>query len=396
MSLDTMVSDIEPAAGGDSDTTHIFEQALAREHRRLVALCASITGNFHAAEDLAQETMIEAWQSQHTLRDSALLGAWLSGIARNLCRRWLRSRQRENNRRADQLSDVTALYVEQIDQSVDLELELERQELVTLLDRALALLPAESREVLIERYVRESHISEIASRLGIQTPAAAMRLQRGKLALRQILTTAMRQEIAPYLIHEPSDNWQETRIWCFVCGVQHLRGRLTADSMLILTCPVCFSDPESALFITCPEIWGGVKGYGRALTRTMDWIDSYYRTAPDNRTARCYVCGTSLLLSQLSPLKTTWGGQRVVGFHQRCPSCHAESSQPLAGLLLASPAGRHFRRAHPQMRMLPEQETELNGSAAVITRFVSLPDRATMTVISARDSGRTLRVVHGA
>jgi RNA polymerase sigma factor (sigma-70 family) len=396
MTLNAVTSNIAPTAGSAGDNVHIFERALAREHRRLVALCASITGDFHAAEDLAQETLIEAWRSQHTLRDSALLGAWLSGIARNVCRRWLRSRQRENNRQADELSVATALYGERADQSFDLELEIERQELVTLLDRALALLPAESREVLIERYVRESRISEIAARLGIQTPAAAMRLQRGKLALRQILTTAMRQEIAPYLIHEPSDNWHETRIWCFVCGVRHLRGRLTADSMLIVTCPACFSDPESPLFMTCPEIWGGVKGYGRALARTMDWIDSYYQSAPDNRTVRCYVCGATLLLSQLSQLKTTWGGQRVLGFHQFCPSCHAESSQPLAGLLLASPAGRRFLRAHPRMRMPPEQETELDGSDAVITRFVSLPDRATMTVISARASGRTLRVVHGA
>ncbi len=388
MSMPVMAPGMATSAG----KIHAFEEALSREHRRLVALCFSISGDAHAADDLAQETMIEAWRHQHTLRESDLLGPWLSGIARNVCRRWIRSRQRERAGLISPPEIAAGSSDEWVDQSLDLELELERKELVALLDRALALLPAETREVLIERYVRESQINEIAAHLGIQTPAAAMRLQRGKLALRQVLTTAMRHEIAPYLVNEPSDTWHETRIWCFACGVCHLHGRLTEDSLLILTCPACFPYPEGALFCTSPEIWGGVKGYGRALVRTLDWMGSYYQSASAERTFPCYVCGTSLRLSQLSQLKTIWGGQQVLGFHHICPSCRAESSQSLAGLLLASPEGRRFLQDHPRMRMLPQQETEHDGSAAVITRFASLTDRATMTVISARDSGRTLHI----
>jgi hypothetical protein len=48
------------------------------------------------------------------------------------------------------------------------------------------------------------------------------------------------------------------------------------------------------------------------------------------------------------------------------------------------------------MRVLPDQVTELDGKAVVMTRFLSLGNQATMTVISARDSGRTLQVVHSA
>jgi Sigma-70, region 4 len=140
--------------------------------------------------------------------------------------------------------------------------------LTELLDRTLALLPDETRAVLIERYLGESPISEIAARLGINAPAAAMRLQRGKLALRQVLTTTLRQEIMPYIVSAEDTGWHETRIWCFVCGKRSLRGCLTDDSMLILTCPLCFPDPEHALFNTCPEIWGEVQGYGRARENT--------------------------------------------------------------------------------------------------------------------------------
>ena len=42
------------------------EDALWREseRRRLVRLCATISGDRDAAEDLAQETLLEAWRKQ--------------------------------------------------------------------------------------------------------------------------------------------------------------------------------------------------------------------------------------------------------------------------------------------------------------------------------------------
>jgi RNA polymerase sigma factor (sigma-70 family) len=91
MSLSVVPSDMASAAD-DGDT---FEDVLLRERRRLVALCAGITRNQHVAEDLAQETLIEAWRHLHTLRRKVQFSAWLNGIARNVCRRWARARGHE-------------------------------------------------------------------------------------------------------------------------------------------------------------------------------------------------------------------------------------------------------------------------------------------------------------
>jgi hypothetical protein len=53
-----------------------------------------------------------------------------------------------------------------------------------------------------------------------------MRLQRGKLALREALTTTCRDDALAYgLIREDKAGWRATRIWCPHCGAVRLRGR---------------------------------------------------------------------------------------------------------------------------------------------------------------------------
>src|SRR5690349_15664078 len=62
------------------------------QRARLVRLCAAVSGDAAAAEDLAQEALLEAWRHQHRLTDPAGSEAWLNAVARNVCRRHLRSR----------------------------------------------------------------------------------------------------------------------------------------------------------------------------------------------------------------------------------------------------------------------------------------------------------------
>jgi DNA-directed RNA polymerase specialized sigma24 family protein len=50
-----------------SETSSTLETILAGERTRLVRFCAYLTGNPDAAEDLAQETVLEAWRNQQKL-----------------------------------------------------------------------------------------------------------------------------------------------------------------------------------------------------------------------------------------------------------------------------------------------------------------------------------------
>ena len=72
-----------------------LESVLPSERERLVRLCGYLSGNVDVAEDLAQETLFEAWRHREKLCDPQGHAQWLSTIARNVCRRWARSHGRE-------------------------------------------------------------------------------------------------------------------------------------------------------------------------------------------------------------------------------------------------------------------------------------------------------------
>ena len=75
---------------------------LAAARPGVVRLCARLSGSPESAEDLAQETLVEAWRHADRLRDAAGVAPWLGAIARNVCLRWARRRGRERARQVAQ------------------------------------------------------------------------------------------------------------------------------------------------------------------------------------------------------------------------------------------------------------------------------------------------------
>ncbi len=372
------------------------ERAILREHPRLVRLCAHLTGDADAAEDLAQETLYEALRNAHKVHNPSGCDRWLDAIARNVCLRWARKRARESARLVRFLSeDSTPLTVDDwAADDFDLEVELERDELADLLDRAMALLPPATRQVLIGEYIEGRPRSETAVMLGLSECATEKRLQRGRQALRRVLTTELIREAVPYGLGPSTiDTWQETRIWCTECGRHRLLGHFGGHhTELTLRCPGCCDPGTHVTYGVSDELFRGVRGYKPALTRLSVSVSDYFRRALVAGVARCPGC------RHLLPLRPGLQGpvspalMAVTAVHVRCRGCGFTSDAPLNRLALALPEGRHFWREHPRIRTLPEREIEAEGHQAIVTTFESVSDSARLEVVARRDTFEVLAV----
>lgn len=389
------------------------ERVLAEARPHLVRLCARLTGKPEAAEDLAQEALLEAWRHREALRDPAVWDAWLSGIARNVCRRWQRRKGRRPSiagGREVQVpgdtrdgADATTPITEASDGEEGIEVGLERAELAELVDRALALLPPSARQVLIECYLRERPQAEIAARLGVTENVVAVRLHRGKLALRRMLETHFPDEALAYgfVVDADSAGWQETRLWCPECGMHHLIGRLPSSmngERFQLRCPACHAEPGVYLANAAhdddhiPVV--GARGFKRTLLRMMAWADGFYQPAlaGEPASATCPHCAARLHVQHRMPADGPESLREQPGASAHCRRCGWETAQGLGGLLLALPEGRRFWREQGRIRMLPWREVERAGERAWVTSFVSLETAGRFEVVSAAATHRILEV----
>jgi RNA polymerase sigma-70 factor (ECF subfamily) len=386
---------ITSSAGALALTT--FSQA---DQLWLARYCAYHSGDRDAAEDLAQETLVEAWRNRHKLRDLDKSKPWLAAIARNICQRWGCARGREAAHLANATTPMHSEQAEALDQldllpdEIDLERDLERGDLITLLDRALALLPQDTRDILVAHYVESLPQSEIAARLGLTENAIAVRLHRGRRALRQLLANDLREDIAAYGFIVPStDGWSETRIWCPECGRSRLLARFDpAQGALDLRCATCGDIVDNYLLQHRSRLglFSNLRAYKPALNRLMEWADGYYRGGLEAGVARCTACGRLASMRIVGVANALDGPRDHYGARLLC-GCQVENHCSIAALALYIPDGRRFWREHPRIRIQPLREAEICGRPAIVVTYTSVNESARLDTAFARD---TLQVLH--
>jgi RNA polymerase sigma-70 factor (ECF subfamily) len=147
---------------------------LYRRHtpRLLQLVLRFVGGTVDDAEDVLQETWIAAIAALDGFRHDATFRTWLTGIAINRCRALLRKRGRWTELGDDDAIATTraSLGAERID-----------------LERAIALLPAGYRAVVILHDVDGYTHEEIAHLLGVATGTSKAQLFHARRALRALL-----------------------------------------------------------------------------------------------------------------------------------------------------------------------------------------------------------------
>jgi len=362
------------------------------EREMLVRFCTRYTGDVAIAEDLAQQTLLEAWRREWQLRDPQARKSWLLSIARTTCLMWGRRHSRERSRLL-QLSDEWDVDDRLVD-GFDLELEIEREDLAELLDRAMALLPAETREVLVRRYVEDLPQAEVAALLGLSEGAVEARIHRGKIALKRLLTTRLSDEAVSCGLIVPSQiGWQETRLWCPGCGKRRLEGWLDPQQgRLDLRCPDCSHPYNFYLHAHMGDGLRDMKTFKPAVSRVLQTIHEMYRVRPMKGAVECPRCAQMIPIRRQRPgdVPEDWRNENI---YLLCPRCgEPDDRETWHSLTWSLPEARRFWREHPRMRFLPAREIEVGGVPAVVTGFESLACAARLEVVTARDSVEVIRI----
>ena len=151
--------------------------ALMREHYSFVyAVVIRIVKNSHDAEEVVQDTFLNAYRGLVQLEDTTKFKNWLGEIAQNCGRNWLR-KQRGDTVSIDEVSEQAL----QIEDSPDEQLA--QQEQRDLIRRTMEMLPKKDREIAQAFYLDGASYDELINTHGLSYSAIASRLLRAKRQL---------------------------------------------------------------------------------------------------------------------------------------------------------------------------------------------------------------------
>lgn len=164
---------VRRARAGDREA---FAVLVERHGTELYRLAAGIVGAREAG-DLAQESLVAAWQQLPSLRDADAFAPWLRRICVNRCRNVLRQRGRRV-REVELLASVDPVAPGDFREDVHTR---------DALDGAFAGLSVEQRALLTLHYGLGHSIRETADVLGLREGTCKSRLHAALSALRAVV-----------------------------------------------------------------------------------------------------------------------------------------------------------------------------------------------------------------
>lgn len=162
---------------------------ICRDHEtRLLRQALVLCGNLASAEDLTQETLIEAWRSLTRFNGKCQFFTWLCAILLNRFRNSLRQRKPISFSAADRgdQGEFTAAIDLAIDSGVSPDLAAELREQAELVLGCIRVLPARHQQVLYLRFYANDSLEGIAAALNCSIGTVKSRLFRALEKLRRM------------------------------------------------------------------------------------------------------------------------------------------------------------------------------------------------------------------
>jgi RNA polymerase sigma-70 factor (ECF subfamily) len=171
----------DPTLEGSRGPGGAFEE-LIREHQRMIhSLCYRMTGSLADADDLAQETFIQAYLHWDSFRRDARVSSWLYRIAVNQCLNWRKRAERRDHMYREWSQEERVTVPENPGRTQHIQ------------DALMKLNPEQRAAIVLTTYDGLSH-SEAAKVLGCAQATVSWRLFAARRTLKRLLRNLDRKE----------------------------------------------------------------------------------------------------------------------------------------------------------------------------------------------------------
>lgn len=164
-----------------------FSELISKYANAVYGAAYSKLGDFHTAQDIAQEVFVKTFRKLSSIKEPEKLGSWLYAVTTRECMDWFRSNKKESAYESMEQIDVPQLETT--------EDKLLKKELCSEIWNALNTLSEGNRIVTILYYIDDYKIREISDFLGISIEAVESRLRRSRTLLKKEMLNTVNENL---------------------------------------------------------------------------------------------------------------------------------------------------------------------------------------------------------
>ena len=184
--------------GGESREV-AFSILVEEQAGRLYSLGMRFCGNRHEAEDMVQETFLQAYRAWDKFEGRSKASTWLYSIASRVCQRFHRKRvgEPDHMESLEELLPFGTVSMGVVPEEDGPLSEQIRAEGVASIEAAIAGLPIDFRMPLVLKEIVGFSLAEIAEVLDMKEATVKTRLHRARLRIRKALEAALPEKEVP-------------------------------------------------------------------------------------------------------------------------------------------------------------------------------------------------------
>lgn len=183
-----MRTDAELVAGIKKGDEAAFLEIMNRYTQKVFNLAIRLTRNQEDAEEVLQDVFVTVYNKIESFEGKSAFSSWLYRVTANTAFMKLRKRKQNEAISFEDVSPTTRdNWVGKNPEDADIEYMSTRHELREVIQKAVARLPEEYKNIFVLRDIDGLSNEEVAETLALSVPAVKSRLHRARMILRKKL-----------------------------------------------------------------------------------------------------------------------------------------------------------------------------------------------------------------